>query len=305
MQAESWTSDARTAQLRVRRKRQARRRMVRRLGVAAVGLATVLLIAVAFVYAGSPNTLPAVSRSRASTSPASRPTEAVRRLESAGSEPSQRAADGRGRRPHVRGAAGRSRRWTSTGAPRSRKRRGRRTASGRFAACGGWPRGSSAPMSRRPPPSTHGASRTRARAHDDERRRLPRCRDPARRPAARWWCPSVPGSRSTRKLPRRRSSSTLASLDRTPVKLSTGTAEPKVTAEMLAPVAEKVRTAVSRPVKLVSGNGYTLVATGGSRAARPAVGRRADAADRRARAPTRTSPGSRRRSTRSRRTRTS
>ena len=53
--------------------------------------------------------------------------------------------------------------------------------------------------------------------------------------------------------------STLASLDRTPVKLSTGTAEPKVTAEMLAPVADKVRTAVSRPVKLVSGNGFTLV----------------------------------------------
>ena len=33
--------------------------MVRRMGVAAVGLATVILIAVAFVYAGSPNTLPA------------------------------------------------------------------------------------------------------------------------------------------------------------------------------------------------------------------------------------------------------
>jgi vancomycin resistance protein YoaR len=53
--------------------------------------------------------------------------------------------------------------------------------------------------------------------------------------------------------------STLASLDRTPVKLSTGAAAPKVTAEMLAPIADKVRTALSAPVRLVSGNGFTRV----------------------------------------------
>ena len=35
---------------------------------------------------------------------------------------------------------------------------------------------------------------------------------------------------------------------------------------MLAPVVEKVRTAVSRPVRLVSGNGFTLVSTTAHRA---------------------------------------
>ena len=52
---------------------------------------------------------------------------------------------------------------------------------------------------------------------------------------------------------------TLASLDRAPVTLSASTEEPKVTAEMLTPVVEKVRTVLSAPVRLVSGNGFTLV----------------------------------------------
>jgi vancomycin resistance protein YoaR len=51
----------------------------------------------------------------------------------------------------------------------------------------------------------------------------------------------------------------LAGLDRAPVQLAATTVEPEVTADMLAPVAENVRTALSRPVRLVSGNGFTLV----------------------------------------------
>ena len=51
----------------------------------------------------------------------------------------------------------------------------------------------------------------------------------------------------------------LASLEREPVTLKATTAEPKVTAEMLEPAVEKVRVAVSKPVRLVSGSGFTLV----------------------------------------------
>ena len=55
--------------------------MVRRLGVVAVGLATVILIAVAFVYAGSPNTLPSGVEIAGVDVAGLSSTEAVRRLE--------------------------------------------------------------------------------------------------------------------------------------------------------------------------------------------------------------------------------
>ena len=81
MQAESWTSDARSAQLRVRRKRQARLRVVRRAAAACVGLLAILLVAVAFVYAGSPNELPSGVEIAGVDVAGLSPAAAVRRLD--------------------------------------------------------------------------------------------------------------------------------------------------------------------------------------------------------------------------------
>ena len=257
MQAESWTSDARTAQLRVRRKRQARRRMVRRLGVAVVGLATVILIAVAFVYAGSPNTLPAGVEIAGVDVAGLSSTGAVRRLErreaSLRSVPLTVEVDDR--TYEVRPAdLGLDIDWRAAVAEAQGKTDGVRPLRGlrRLAT---WVFGTEVT------PAAAVNPRALVRALAPMTRNDVAYRDAAIRLAG--LRPVVVPERSGLALNKEAAGTaivgTLASLDRTPVKLSTGPAEPKVTAEMLAPVADKVRTAVSRPVKLVSGNGFTLV----------------------------------------------
>ena len=257
MQAESWTNEARLAQLRVRRQRAARRRMVRRMGVAAVGLVTVVFIAVAFVYAGSPNTLPAGVEIAGVDVAGLSSTEAVRRLErqeaSLRSVPLTVEVDDRtyGVRPADLGL---NIDWRAAVAEAQRKTDGVRPLRGlrRLAT---WAFGAdvtpAASVDPRALARVLAPMTTSDVAYRDAAIRLVGLRAVV--------VPERSGLALDKAAARTAIVGTLASLDRTPVKLSTGTAEPKVTAEMLAPVADKVRTAVSRPVKLVSGNGFTLV----------------------------------------------
>jgi vancomycin resistance protein YoaR len=257
VQAESWTSEARLARLRVRRQRQARLRMVRRLGVAGLGVATVMIIAVAFVYAGSPNTLPSGVEIAGVDVAGLSSTEAVRRLElreaSLRSVPLTVEIDDR--TYDVRPAdLGLNIDWRAAVARAQEKTDGVRPLRGlrRLAT---WAFGTDVT------PTAVVNPRALARVLAPMAANDVAYRDAAIRLAG--LRPVVVPERSGLALDKEAAAtaivSTLASLDRTPVKLSTGTAEPKVTAEMLAPVADKVRTAVSRPVKLVSGNGFTLV----------------------------------------------
>ncbi len=257
MQAESWTNEARLAQLRVRRQQAARRRTVRRAGLAAVGAAAVTLVAVAFVYAGSPNTLPAGVTIAGVDVAGLSSTEAVQRLE-------KREASLRGvpltvevdeRTYEVRPAdLGLDIDWRAAVAEAQRKTDGVRPLRG-LRRLGTWVFGAEVT------PGATVSPTALARVLAPMTKNDVAYRDAAIRLAGLRVVvvPERSGMALDKDAARTAIVSTLASLDRTPVTLSTGLAEPKVTVEMLAPVADKVRTAVSRPVRLVSGNGFTLV----------------------------------------------
>jgi vancomycin resistance protein YoaR len=257
VQAESWTSEARLAQIRVRRKRQARRRMVRRAGLGAVGLFSVILVAVAFVYAGSPNTLPDGVEIAGVDVAGLSSTEAVRRLERR--EASLRrvplTVEVDDRTYEVRPVdLGLNIDWRAAVAEAQGKTDGVRPLRG-FRRLATWVFGTDVT------PTAAVDRKALARVLEPMTKNDIAYRDAAIRLVG--LRPVVVTERAGLALDqdaaRTAIVSRLASLDRTPVRLSAGPAEPEVTAEMLAPVAGKVRTAVSRPVKLVSGNGYTLV----------------------------------------------
>jgi len=257
VQAESWTSEARLAQLRVRRKRQARRRLARRLGIGAVGLFAVTLVAVAFVYAGSPNTLPAGVEIAGVDVAGLSSAEAVRRLE-------RREASLR-RVPLTVEVDDRTYDvwptdlaldidWRAAVAEAQGKTDGVRPLRG-LRRLTTWAFGTEVTPTAAVSPQA--LARVLApMAKNDVAYRDAAIRLVGLRPVV---LPERDGLALDEEAAGTAIVGTLASLDRTPVRLSASTAEPKVTAQMLAPVADKVRTAVSRPVRLVSGNGYTLV----------------------------------------------
>src|SRR5688572_7086228 len=231
--------------------------MVRRLSVAAVGLLTAMLFAVAFVYAGSPNTLPAGVTIAGVDVAGLSSTEAVRRLER--SEASLRSVpltvEVDDRMYEVRPAdLGLKIDWRAAVAEAQGKTDGVRPLRG-LRRLTTWAFGTEVT----PVATVNPEAFARALAPmttNDVAYRDAAIRLSGLRPVV---VPERSGMALDEDAARTAIVSTLASLDRTPVKLSTGVAEPKVTAEMLAPVADKVRTAVSRPVRLVSGNGFTLV----------------------------------------------
>ena len=257
MQAESWTSDARLAQIRVRRKRQARRRLVRRAGLACVGLLAVLLVAVAFVYAGSPNTLPSGVEIAGVDVAGLSPAAAVRRLDAREAAlhdvPLVVNVDGRKFRVRPSDLA-LNVDWRGAVAEAQGKTDGFRPIRG-FRRLAVWAFGTevtpSASVDRRAlsralEPMTRGDV-----AHRDAAIRLV-----GLRPVV---VPEKDGLALDPEEAEAAVVGTLASLDRAPVTLAATTKEPNVTAEMLAPVVEKVRMVLSSPVRLVSGNGFTLV----------------------------------------------
>ena len=257
MQAESWTSDARQAQLRVRRKRQARKRLVRRVSLASVALLSVLLVAVAFVYAGSPNTLPAGVEIAGVDVAGLSPAAAVRRLDSreAAMQRVPLVVNVDGQKFRVRPSdLALNVDWRGAVAEAQGKTDGFRPIRG-FRRLAVWAFGTdvtpSASVDRRAlarvlQPMTRGDV-----AHRDAAIRLV-----GLRPVV---VPEKDGLALDPEEAEAAIVGTLASLDRTPVTLSATNEEPKVTADMLAPVVEKVRMVTSAPVRLVSGNGFTRV----------------------------------------------
>jgi vancomycin resistance protein YoaR len=257
VQAESWTSDARLAQIRVRRKRQARRRLVRRVTLACVGLLAVLLVAVAFVYAGSPNKLPSGVEIAGVDVAGLSPAAAVRQLDAREAAmhrvPLVVSVDGRQFRVRPSDLA-LNVDWRGAVAEAQGKTDGFRPIRG-FRRLAAWAFGTevtpSASIDRRAlsrvlEPMTRGDV-----AHRDAAIRLV-----GLRPVV---VPEKDGLALDLQQAEAAIVGTLAGLDRTPVALAARTEEPKVMSDMLRPVVEKVRTVLSAPVRLVSGDGYTLV----------------------------------------------
>lgn len=231
--------------------------MLRRAGTFTVGLVAVVLIAVAFVYAGSPNTLPAGVEIAGVDVAGLSPTEAVRRLE-------RREATLR-RVPLTVEVGEHTHRvrpvdltldvdFRDAVAEAQGKTDGVRPIRG-FRRLAAWAFG----MEVTPTASVDPKAFARAlepMTRDDVAYRDAAIRLDGLRPVI---VPERNGLALDRKAAEAAIVGALANLDRTPVELAATTAEPEVTAEMLAPVVENVRTAVSRPVKLISGNGYILV----------------------------------------------
>jgi vancomycin resistance protein YoaR len=231
--------------------------MVRRVGVAVVGLSTAVVMAVALVYAGSPSTLPSGVEIAGVDVAGLSSTEAVRRLERREARlrnvPLTVKVDAR--TYTVRPAdLGLDVDWRGAVAEAQGRTDGVRPLRGlrRLAT---WAFGTEVV------PTAQVDARALARVLEPMTRNDISYRDAAIRLAG--LRPVVVPERAGSGLDREAAGAaivtTLAGLDRTPVTLSTGMVEPKVTSEMLGPVADKVRTALSRPVRLVSGNGYTLV----------------------------------------------
>ena len=257
VQAETWTSEARQAQLRVRRQRQARRRQARRLGLGALGLSESSSPQSHSPMPGSPNTLPSgveiAGVDVAGLSPAAAVDRLERREASLRNVPLTVEVDDR--TYDVRPAdLALNVDWRSAVAEAQGKTDGVRPLRGlrRLAT---WAFGTEVT------PTATASRQAFARVlepmtKDDDAYRDAAIRLAGFRPVV---VPEREGFALDQEAARQAIVATLAQLDRTPVQLSAGTTKPEVTAEMLAPVADKVRTAVSRPVRLVSGNGYTLV----------------------------------------------
>lgn len=231
--------------------------MVRRAGMLTVGLFAVLLVAVAFVYAGSPNALPAGVEIAGVDVADLSPAEAVRSLERREGTlrrvPLTVEVDDRAYRVRPVDVALEID-WRAAVAEAQGKTDGVRPLRGL----------------RRLATRAFGTEVTPTAAID--RKALARVLAPMTRGDVAYRDASIRlvGLRAT-IVPERDGLAldadeaetaivgALARLDRTPVKLTATTAEPKVTAEMLAPALEDVRTALSGPVRLVSGNGFMLV----------------------------------------------
>ena len=231
--------------------------MVRRAGLAAVGLSVVLLAAVAFVYAGSPNTLPAGVEIAGVDVAGLSPAEAVRRLE-------RREATLRRvpltvqvdeRTYQVRPADLRlDVDWRGAVAEAQGKTDGVRPIRG-FRRLATWVFGTEVT----PTAAVDRGALVRVlapMARDDVAYRDASIRLVGLRPVI---VPERDGFALDAREAEAAIVTALAGFDRTPVKLSSSTAEPKVTADMLTPVAEKVRIALSEPVRLVSGDGFMRV----------------------------------------------
>jgi vancomycin resistance protein YoaR len=231
--------------------------MVRRASMVVVGLAAVALVLVAFVYAGSPNTLPAGVEIAGVDVAGLSPAKAVVRLE-------RREATLRrvpltvrvGEQTYdVRPADVRLNvDWRAAVADAQGRTDGVRPLRG-FRRLAAWAFGTEIT------PTASVDPKAFARVLGPMTRDDVSYRDAAIRLSG--LRPVVVSEREGLMLDRDEAQAAivgaLASLEREPVTLERTTAKPKVTAEMLAPVAERARVAVSRPVRLVSGNGYTLV----------------------------------------------
>ena len=231
--------------------------MARRVAAVTVGLAVLLLVAVAFVYAGSPSTLPSGVRIAGVDVAGLSPAAAVRRLE--GHEAALRrvplAVTVDDRRFQVRPSdLALDVDWRAAVAEAQSKTDGIRPIRG-FRRLAAWAFGTNviphatvkpAALERVLGPMTRGDV-----AHRDASIRMA-----GLRPVV---VPEKDGLALDRKEAEAAIVFTLASLDRTPVTLSATTEQPKVTADDLEPVVEKVRTIVSRPVRLVSGEGFIRV----------------------------------------------
>jgi vancomycin resistance protein YoaR len=241
----------------MRRKRQARRRLVRRVSLASVGLLAVLLVAVAFVYAGSPDRLPSGVAIAGVDVAGLSPAAAVRRLDAREAAlhnvPLEVTVDGREFR--VRPSdLGLNVDWRGAVAEAQGKTDGFRPIRG-FRRLAIWAFGTEVT------PNAGVDPRALARVLEPMTRGDIAHRDAAIRLAG--LRPVIVPEKDGLALDPREAEAaivgTLARLDRTPVTLAVSTEEPKVTAEMLAPAMEKVRMVLSAPVRLVSGNGFTLV----------------------------------------------
>jgi vancomycin resistance protein YoaR len=232
-------------------------RLVRRVSLAIVCLVAVVFVAVAFVYAGSPNTLPAGVEIAGVDVAGLSPAAAVQRLDRR-----EAALHGVPLVVRVRGHTYRVRPsdlaldidWRDAVADAQAKTDGFRPIRG-FRRLAAWAFGTEVT------PTATVDPRALARVLDPMARGDVAHRDAAIRLVG--LRPVVVPERNGLALDREAAGSaivsTLASLERDPVTLSPTTDAPKVTAEMLAPVLEKVRIAVSRPVRLVSGIGFTVV----------------------------------------------
>ena len=231
--------------------------MVRRGAAVALALGALLLIAVAFVYAGSPSTLPSGVHIAGIDVAGLSPDAAVRRLE--GHEAALRRVPLAVR---VDGKVFRVRPselaldvdWRAAVAEAQSKTDGVRPIRGlrRLAT---WAFGAEVtPHATVNPQALDRVLRPMTRgdvAHRDASIRMA-----GLRPVV---VPEKNGLALDRKAAEAAIVGTLASLDRTPVTLAATTEAPKVTAEDLGPVVEKVRTVVSKPVRLVSGEGFIRV----------------------------------------------
>ena len=231
--------------------------MVRRIAAVSLGLGALLLVAVAFVYAGSPNTLPSGVHIAGVDVAGLSPEAAVRRLE--GHEAALRrvpltvTVDGQRFRVRPSDLA-LDVDWRAAVADAQSKTDGVRPIRG-FRRLAAWAFGTDVTpqatvnadaLERVLRPMTRGDV-----AHRDASIRMAGLR------------PVIVAEKDGLALDRKEAEAaivgTLASLDRTPVTLSATSEEPKVTADDLEPVLEKVRVAVSKPVRLVSGDGFTRV----------------------------------------------
>jgi vancomycin resistance protein YoaR len=231
--------------------------MVRRVTAACVGLLTLVLFAVAFVYAGSPNTLPSGVQIAGVDVAGLSPAAAVRRLE--GHEAALRrvplavTVDGRSFRVRPSDVA-LDVDWRGAVAEAQDKTDGVRPIRG-FRRLAVWAFGADvtphASVNQQALDRVLGPMKRGDVAHRDAAIRLV-----GLRPVI---VPEKDGLALDRQEAEAAIVGTLASLDRTPVTLSATAEEPRVTSEMLEPVVAKVRTVISRPVRLVSGDGYTRV----------------------------------------------
>ncbi len=232
-------------------------RMVRRVAAVSLGLAALLLVAVAFVFAGSPSTLSSGVHIAGIDVEGLSPEAAVRRLE--GHEAALRrvplavTVDGQEFRVRPSDLA-LDVDWRAAVAEAQSKTDGVRPIRG-FRRLAAWAFGADVtPHATVKPAALERVLRPMTRgdvAHRDASIRMAGLR------------PVVVPEKDGLALDRKRAQAAivgrLASLDRTPVTLSATTEEPKVTAAMLEPVVERVRTIVSKPVRLVSGEGFIRV----------------------------------------------
>ncbi len=232
-------------------------RMVRRVAAVSLGLAALLLVAVAFVFAGSPSTLSSGVHIAGVDVEGLSPEAAVRRLE--GHEAALRrvplavTVDGQEFRVRPSDLA-LDVDWRTAVAEAQSKTDGVRPIRG-FRRLAAWAFGADVtPHATVKPAALERVLRPMTRgdvAHRDASIRMAGLR------------PVVVPEKDGLALDRKRAQAAivgrLASLDRTPVTLSATTEEPKVTAAMLEPVVERVRTIVSKPVRLVSGEGFIRV----------------------------------------------